>query len=289
MADQQRNIDVITEQLKEGVRKVCSSQSYQDYLKAMARFHHYSVNNSILIWMQKPDATLVAGYQKWRNEFGRYVCKGEKGIRIFAPIRRKVRVQEEDEEEEDKEKSILKGFRCATVFDISQTEGKELPSFEVDRLHNTVKDYDRFKETLELVSPVPIHIHHIDSTACGYYRTRENDIVITDTISQAQTIKTMVHEITHALLHRDTNASRNVQEVEAESVAYAVCAHYGIDTSSYSFPYIATWSKDKDIPELCESLSRIRTTVDQIITMIEDVRNPYPCNRMHTLDTAHPF
>jgi hypothetical protein len=277
--DRQTQIEAITKELEKGVNEVFTSQGYQTYLRTMAHFHTYSVNNSILIWMQRPDATLVAGYQAWKNEFNRTVRKGEKAIKIIAPIRRKKMypVIIDNELVEDTGPKIV-GWRAVAVFDIKQTFGDDLPFYMNDLLPGMVHDYERFEEALLLACPVPVSFETIESGAHGFYRPKDQDIVIASNLSQVQTIKTLLHEMTHAILHHadteDSQASRYQREVQAESVAYAVCSYYGIDTKEYSFPYIAGWSSSKDMEELKASLQIIRETTDHLITSIERIRQP---------------
>jgi hypothetical protein len=286
-------IEEITAQLEKGVSEVFTSQGYQTYLKTMAQFHTYSVNNSILIWMQRPDATLVAGYQAWKSQFNRNVRKGEKAIKIIAPIRRKKMypVVIDNELVEDDGPKIV-GWRAVSVFDIRQTFGDELPFYMNDLLPGMVHDYERFEEALLLACPVPVSFEHIESGAHGYYRPKDQDIVIDDDLSQVQTIKTILHEMTHAILHHaeeaDTESFRYKREVQAESVAYAVCSYYGIDTKEYSFPYIAGWSSSKDMEELKDSLQIIRETTDHLITSIERIRQPVPMASMHAVPNEKP-
>ncbi|MCH3960977.1 MAG: ImmA/IrrE family metallo-endopeptidase [Solobacterium sp.] len=279
--DRQIQIEQITQQLEKGVHDVFASDSYQNYLSSMARFHTYSVNNSLLIWMQRPDATLVAGYQAWKSQFNRSVRKGEKAIKIIAPIRRKKMydIVIDNELVEDEGPKII-GWRTVSVFDIRQTFGDELPFYMHDLLPGMVNDYDRFAQAIALACPVPITYECISSGAHGFYRPLDNDIVISNSLSQVQTIKTMLHETAHALLHHqdadDSSDSRYQREVQAESVAYAVCSYYGIDTHEYSFPYIAGWSSSKEMEELKASLQIIQETVDHLITAIDRIRTPVP-------------
>lgn len=283
--DRQQQIQQITDELEKGVQAVFTSEGYQNYLATMAHFHSYSTNNSILIWMQRPDATLVAGYQAWKTQFNRNVRKGEKAIKIIAPIRRKKMypIIIDDELVEDNGPKIV-GWRAVSVFDIQQTFGDDLPFYMKDILPGMVNDFDLFEEALLMASPVPISFAHIEEKAHGCYRPKEKDIIIDSSLSQVQTIKTFLHEITHALLHadqqNDTAESCYVREVQAESVAYAVCCYYGIDTHEYSFPYIAGWSSSRDIEELKDSLHLIRETTDHLITMIERVREPAASYRL---------
>ena len=266
------SLDGITEELEQGVLNVFGCDSYRAYLAVMARFHTYSINNSILIWMQRPDATLVAGYNTWLTRFSRNVKKGEKGIRILAPVRKKIL------DEDMQERSVLSGFRTAVVFDISQTEGKELPSYVNDRLPGIVTNYPMFIRSLILISPAEVRFEKTNANVHGFYRTTDKVIVVSDTLSQIMTVKTLLHEITHAILHSQNHDSsreaRMLREIEAESVAYAVSRYYGIDTSAYSFGYIAGWSGSKEIPELRSSLSKIRQTTSMLIDMIDMIQSP---------------
>ena len=272
----QETLDRIFQQLEEGTKNVFSSQAWTAYLQTMARFHQYSTGNSILIYTQKPDATYVAGYYAWKNTFHRYVKKGEKSIRILAPIRKYTVVQTENGEEEQKYR--IAGFRAASVFDISQTVGKDLPAYMKDTLSGTVEDYALFREALCLASPVPVRFETIEGNAHGYYRPIDADIIIRNDMSQKQTVKTMIHEIAHAMLHHphpgDDQLTRNRREIEAESTAYAVSSYYGIDTSEYSFPYIAGWSASHDMKELRDSLDIIRSTTDRLIATIDCILDP---------------
>lgn len=283
----------ITDKLEEGIMKLMQSEKYTDYLKTMSKFHNYSFNNTILIAMQKPDASLVAGYEAWKK-FGRQVQKGEKGIKIIAPmkVKRNELVDKLDTNgkpvigsdgkiQKEKVEVIIPTFKVANVFDVSQTEGKELPSIGVNELAGQVKDYSKLSEALISISPVPVEVTDITSGAKGYFSPSEQKICIKSDMSEAQTLKTLVHEISHSLLHdkehqrvegiEDTaNKARSNKEVEAESVAYSVCNYFGLDTSDYSFAYIAGWSKGKDLADLKESLNTIRLTTDMIINKIED-------------------
>lgn len=259
----------------------------------MSKFHNYSFNNTMLIAMQKPDATLVAGFKAWQKNFDRHVKKGEKGIRILAPAPYKIKEEQEKldpvtgeimldkngmpvtEEVEIK----IPAFRVVPVFDVSQTDGKELPDIGVNELSGSVEDYEDFMQALTEVSPVPITYEDIEGEAKGYFHTTDHRIAIQEGMSQSQTVKTAIHEVAHAKLHdRERNQDidavldkdRNTKEVEAESVAYTVCQHFGIDTSDYSFGYIAGWSSDRDMKELKSSLDTIRKTASELITGIED-------------------
>lgn len=284
-------LDTIMKALEEGVEKVFTSEQYQMYLQTMAKFHNYSFNNTLLIAMQRPDATLLAGYQTWQKKFHRHVKRGEKGIKIIAPVSVKEKRQVEKIDEETQEivigidgqpetetvERILPRFRVTTVFDVSQTEGEPLPTLEVNELVGDVFIYEDFMKGLEEISPVPFQFQEIDSGAKGYYSNAEKLVAIQTGMSQAQTMKTAVHETAHAILHdRDVmeengiTKDRMTKEVESESVAYVVCNHFGLDTSDYSFNYVAGWSSDKEMPELRSSMDTIRLTSSQLIADITE-------------------
>ena len=282
----------ITAQLEAGVKDLFNSERYQDYLKAMSKFHDYSLNNTLLIVMQKPDASLVAGFNKWRDEFERHVKRGEKGIKILAPAPYKIKKELEKLDPDGKpiiggdgkpvteQKEItVPAFKVVSVFDVSQTDGKEIPDIAVDSLTGSVEQYEDFFKALEQTSPVPVGFERIESGAHGYYHNAEKRIALNEGESELQTIKTLIHESAHAKLHDiDLNAppeqqqerpSSRTREVEAESIAYTVCQHFGLDTSDYSFGYVAGWSSDKDIKELKASLETIRATASELITEID--------------------
>lgn len=284
-------LDTIMKALEEGVEKVFTSEQYQMYLQTMAKFHNYSFNNTLLIAMQRPDATLLAGYQTWQKKFHRHVKRGEKGIKIIAPVPVKEKRQVEKIDKETQEivigidgqpetetvERILPRFRVTTVFDVSQTEGEPLPTLEVNELVGDVFIYEDFMKGLEEISPVPFQFQEIDSGAKGYYSNAEKLVAIQTGMSQAQTMKTAVHETAHAILHdRDVmeengiTKDRMTKEVESESVAYVVCNHFGLDTSDYSFNYVAGWSSDKEMPELRSSMDTIRLTSSQLIADITE-------------------
>lgn len=284
----------ITERLEQGVQELFTSEKYMEYLKTMSQFHNYSFNNTLLIAMQKPEATLVAGFGAWQKKFNRQVKRGEKGIKIIAPapIRRKEEIEKFDPEtnepilrpdgqpETEEVEHIIPRFRIATVFDISQTYGDPLPELDTPELMGSVENFPVFMEAIENVSPVPMRYAEIEGESKGYYSNTEKEIVIQDGMSEKQTMKTAVHEVTHAMCHdRDIMAelgekkNRMTKEVEAESVAYTVCSYFGLDTSDYSFPYIAGWSSDMDMKELRSSMEFIRKTAGSFIdSMVEHMQ-----------------
>lgn len=261
--------------LEAGVQSVFQSENYADYLRTMAKFHRYSINNSLLIHLQRPDSSLVAGYVAWQKQFERKVKRGEKGITIIAPSPYK---QEREVEQEDgslkKEEVIVQAYRPITVFDVSQTEGKELPSLGVKELSGDVEKYQDIFQAIHHISPVPITVEPINTGAKGFFSPLEERIAIKEGMEEAQTVKTGIHELAHSILHskgqmKDAPKDSRTKEVEAESIAYVVCQHFGIDTSDYSFGYIAGWSSGKETPELKESLETIRSTSDTIIQKME--------------------
>ena len=283
----------ITDRLEQGIRELFDSKRYKEYLRVMSKFHNYSFNNTLLIAMQKPDASLIAGFNAWKNNFQRNVMKGEKGIKILAPSPFKIKQEMEkidpatqkpvigaDGKPVTEEKEItIPAFKVVSVFDVSQTEGKEIPNLAVDMLTG---DVERFKDVfaaLEKTSPVPIDFEKIEGGAHGYYHLEEKRIAIDEGMSELQTLKTAIHEIAHAKLHDiDLNApvteqtdrpDRRTREVQAESVAYAVCQHYGLDTSDYSFGYVAGWSSGRELDELKSSLETIRSAAAEIINNID--------------------
>ena len=284
-------MDTIMNSLEKGVHEIFTSEKYHIYLNTMSKFHNYSFNNTLLIAMQRPDATLVAGYQTWKKKFNRQVQRGEKGIKIIAPapIKEKRRVEKVDEETQEivigddgqPETEIVERttprFRVTTVFDVSQTEGEPLPTLGTTELEGNVVIYEDFMKGLEELSPVPFRFEDIGNGAKGYYSNSEKYIAIQRDMSNAQTMKTAVHETAHAILHdRDimqengVSKDRTTKEVEAESVAYVVCSHFGLDTSEYSFSYIAGWSSNKEMSELRNSMDTIRVTSSKLIEDITE-------------------
>ena len=283
----------ITDKLEQGIKELFESDRFKEYLTTMSKFYNYSFRNTLLIAMQKPDATLIAGYTAWQRNFDRHVMKGEKGIKILAPAPYKVK-EEREKLDPVTQKPILDkdgkpvtevvevsrpAFKIVSVFDVSQTDGKELPDIAVDELSGSVENYAAFFDTLKELSPVPIAFENITDGAKGYFSPVENRIAIQEGMSEIQTIKTSIHEIAHAKLHAVTpgekvapedKKDRRTKEVEAESIAYTVCQRYGIETSDYSFGYIAGWSSDKETKELQGSLETIRKTAAEMITGIDE-------------------
>ena len=279
----------ITDQLEAGIHDLFESERYQQWLTTMSRFHNYSLNNTMLIAMQKPEATLVAGYTAWQKQFGRQVQKGEKGIKILAPAPYKEMVEmdkidpdtrlpvlDENGDPVKEEQEVTRpAYKVVSVFDVSQTDGKELPTIGVNELTGDVKNYHKLFNALKDICPVPICSENIQGGANGYYDDGAKRIAIRSGMSQVQTIKTMIHEISHQRLHSKENMDeeklpdRSTKEVEAESIAYTVCSHFGLDTADYTFGYVAGWSSGKDTKELKNSLERIRKTADEMITSID--------------------
>lgn len=295
----QEKVKEIVKGIEDGIRTLFQSEQYADYLRTMSRFHNYSYHNTLLIHMQRPDATLVAGFVKWKKQFRRYVKKGEKGITILAPAPFKKKI-ERQKVDLDTQKPVLDAdgnivteekvveipvFRPVKVFDVKQTEGEPLPSLSSD-LTGSMRQYEAFMEALRRTSPVPIEIKPIEDAMDGYFSPAHQNIAVQKSMSEIQTVCTAVHEITHAVLHnqeqKQQTASagakdagpmkpkdKQTQEVEAESVAYVVCQYFGIETSANSLGYIAAWSSGKELPELKASLETISKTADFLITNID--------------------
>ena len=300
MSEKQK-VKEITDKLEAGLKELFESEKYKSYLSTMSKFHNYSFNNTLLIAMQKLEATLVAGYQAWQKNFERHVNKGEKAIRILAPAPYKIKEERDkldpvtgemmfDENgmpQKEETEVTIPAFRAVSVFDVSQTDGKPIPELEVNELLSTVEGYEDFVQALMNISPVPIAFEDIPGDSKGYFSTAEKRIAVQENMSESQTLKTMVHEVAHSMLHdKEVNQSmdipvkdRNTKEVEAESVAFTVCQHFGIDTSDYSFGYIAGWSSGRNMKELKSSLDTIRKTASELITGIEGAMQELQLNR----------
>ena len=294
----------LTDKLENGIKELYASDSYAQHITAMAKFHHYSFGNALLILFQCPHATNVAGYGTWK-ELGRQVKKGEKGIMILAPCNFRATLEREKIDPQtgqtlygpdgqpltEKVKIAPNRFKIAHVFDLSQTEGRELPQIGVSELTGDVADYTGIYDRLTAISPLPVVQEDFQRAAKGYTSFMENRVVIKPGMSQVQTIKTLVHEIAHAKRHRpadllveQTPAERRRKEVEAESIAYVVCQYFGIDTSDYSLAYVAGWSKGKELAELKASLDVIHATAGEII----DAISPPPPKLERTQERARP-
>ncbi len=277
----------ITDKLEKGVKDVFQSDKYKQFLNVMAKFPRYSVNNTMLIMMQRPDAQLCQSFTGWK-QMGRYVKKGEKGISILAPAPYKIEREQtklddkgrpvfdaDGEPVKEKVEVTIRAFKVVKTFDLAQTDGKELPMIGPNELVGSIDGYPKLLQALQEVSPVPVSFELIDGGAKGYYNLENKSIVIQDGMSEVQTIKTLLHEMAHQKLHdKDTvpeakDITRNGKEVEAESVAYVVCQHYGINTSDYSFSYVAGWLEGKETPELKASLDKIRQTASEFIYQID--------------------
>ena len=257
--------------LDAGVRDLFNSQRWKNYLDFLSKFHRYSANNTIAIFLQRPTASLVASFSDWRRK-GRQVRKGEHGIKILAPHTIK------DVDDETGEIKQRLGFHLAYCFDVSQPDGADLPEGPARQLTGSVDDYDRIWDTLLAVSPVPVSVEPItDCEANGYYSHTDQRIVVRDGLAEMQRVKTAIHEIAHALLHakgsEEANADRSTREVQAESVAYVVCRALGLDTSNYSFGYVAGWSHDRELKALKASLDAIVRTSDKILKAFEPSEN----------------
>jgi len=299
----------ITDKLEQGIKELFESERFKEYLRTMSKFYNYSFNNTLLIAMQKPEATYVAGYTSWQRNFDRQVMKGEKGIKILAPAPYKA--QEEREKIDPVTQKPVIGadgnavtetvevlrpaFKVVSVFDVSQTDGKELPDIIVDELKGTVENYEAFFDALKQESPVPISFEDIPGGAKGFFSPVESRIAIQEGMSEIQTVKTAIHEIAHAKLHAfkpdektapEDKKDRHTKEVEAENVAYTVCQRYGIETSDYSFGYIAGWSSGKETKELKSSLDTIRKTAAEMIEGIDAKLKELVASREQAVEQA---
>ena len=281
---QGKDMDSIMKSLESGVSDFFTSEKYGEYLKTMTKFHRYSFNNTLLIAMQRPEATLVTGYRNWQS-MGRQVKKGEKGITILAPAPKKQKkaqalydqnqmpvLDEQGNQKYEEVEVVIPRFKATTVFDIDQTEGEPIQTIAPEELTEAVQDFDLFMQAITDISPVPIRFDEIEGSAKGYYDNVNKEIVIREGMSESQTIKTAIHECGHAMLHdRDLmlasgiKKDRETKEVEAESVAYSVCSAFQIETSDYSFPYIAGWSSGRDMKELRSSMDTIRQTAGKMV------------------------
>lgn len=281
----------ITKQLEEGVKALFTSERYTEYLKTMSKFYNYSFNNTVLIALQRPEATLVAGYSAWQKNFHRQVKKGEKGIQIIAPSQRKEKELVEKFDPETNEpilgpdgqpetevvEHVVSDFRVVRVFDISQTYGVPLPELAIPDLTGQVQNFPLFLQAVKDLSPVPIRFGETEGEAKGYYSNKKKEIVVKEDMSESQTIKTLIHEIAHAKLHdrevleqTGEEKDQRTKEIEAESIAYTVCQYFGLDTSDYSFPYIAGWSDNLKMWELRTFMDAIRRTAGEFIKELEE-------------------
>ena len=317
MAEKQpikEQIKKLTDQIEAGIKALFQSgdlEKYQAYLRTMSHFHHYSVNNQMLIFSQCPHATLVAGYQKWQNQFSRHVLRGEKGISILAPTPYKIKVEKEKLDPDTKlplldadgntiteEKEVqIPMFRPVKVFDVSQTDGKPLPErvqSPVAELTGNVEHYEAFMEALRRISPVPIEMKPLSNDLDGFFSPSKQSITLRDGMSEVQTVCAAVHEIAHSKLHdyaKQPNSQpkdSSTEEIEAESIAYTVCAYFGIETSANSFGYVATWSKDKDLKAFKDSLDTIRKTSSELISGVEQQFKEICKERGISLEPAQP-
>lgn len=266
-------LDEAMARLDEGVREVFESGKWERYLEVMSRFHRYSANNALLIAMQMPNATAVASYTDWKRKFGRQVRKGERGIRILAPVRYRKKVEDEDGDEAVVER--LAGFRLVSTFDVSQTDGEPLPQI-AELLDGTMERYEQVMGAIEAASPVPVGFEEMPEGVNGFFSRTKRKIAIRAGMSQAQTIKTAIHELAHSRMHDyegpmvpDDLPGRPTREVQAESVAFVVASHYGLDTGGYSFGYIASWASGRELEELKASMDAIRETAHGIIEDID--------------------
>ena len=297
---EKQRVQELTDKLEQGLQDLFNSDSYCNYLRTMSKFHNYSFNNTLLIAMQKPDATLVAGYKAWQKNFERHVNKGEKAIRILAPAPYKIKEErdkidpvtqelllDKDGNPQKEEVEItIPAFRAVSVFDVAQTDGKPIPELAAKELLSDVEGYQDMIRAVEAISPVPIELEEIAGDSKGYYDREAKRIAVQENMSESQTLKTMIHEVVHSKLHskeveqdEQMKKDRNTKEVEAESIAYTVCQHFSIDTSDYSFGYIAGWSSGRDTKELRSSMDTIRRTASELITGIEEQLQELQRNR----------
>ena len=297
---EKQRVQELTNKLEQGLQDLFNSDSYCNYLSTMSKFHNYSFNNTLLIAMQKPDATLVAGYKAWQKNFERHVNKGEKAIRILAPAPYKIKEErdkidpvtqelllDKDGNPQKEEVEItIPAFRAVSVFDVAQTDGKPIPELAAKELLSDVEGYQDMIRAVEAISPVPIELEEIAGDSKGYYDREAKRIAVQENMSESQTLKTMIHEVAHSKLHskeveqdEQMKKDRNTKEVEAESIAYTVCQHFGVDTSDYSFGYIAGWSSGRDTKELRSSMDTIRRTASELITGIEEQLQEIQRNR----------
>ena len=297
---EKQRVQELTDKLEQGLQDLFNSDSYRNYLSTMSKFHNYSFNNTLLIAMQKPDATLVAGYKAWQKNFERHVNKGGKAIRILAPAPYKIKEErdkidpvtqelllDKDGNPQKEEVEItIPAFRAVSVFDVAQTDGKPIPELAAKELLSDVEGYQDMIRAVEAISPVPIELEEIAGDSKGYYDREAKRIAVQENMSEGQTLKTMIHEVAHSKLHskeveqdEQMKKDRNTKEVEAESIAYTVCQHFGVDTSDYSFGYIAGWSSGRDTKELRASMDTIRRTASELITGIEEQLQELQRNR----------
>lgn len=282
-AEREEKIKALTDKLEQGIKEVFTSEKYKEYLSTMGRFHNYSYNNLMLIAMQRPGASLLAGFKTWES-LGRRVKKGEKGIAILVPCPYKFIKEvgvvdpetgkaklDADGNQVKAEKEIsYTYFKPAAIFDVSQTEGKELPAL-AEELKGDAQDYENLMDAIRETASVPIRFEDWDKSKKGHYDLNEKEIVIKSGMSERQTVKTAIHETAHSILHTDKERLKDsaTMEIEAESIAFVVCQHFGLDTSDYSFGYLAGWSSTKELPELKSSLSAIQKEAHGLIDRIE--------------------
>lgn len=306
-SNREEKMSEIQERLMNGTKEIYESGKWAEYISVMSKFPNYSINNCILIASQCPHASYVCGYKKW-NEFNRNVLKGESGIMIFAPIKGKVEVEEPKFDEKNQpvlnadgtqttEKVMreYKSFRPCYVFDLSQTEGEPLPTL-ASRLEGGVEDYEKLKEVLISISPVPITFEEVPGSANGFYSPTEMRIVVQDGMPELQTIKTMLHEISHATYGhggKDDKWDKQSKEIQAESTAFWVAGMLGLDTGDYSFGYITGWSKDREVSELKENLELIKNTANDLVTKIDEKLAEYETKQemevqVEAIEQVHP-
>lgn len=276
MAKNNEKLKDIEEKLLQGVESCLNSDGFKRWLNTMSKFTHYSLNNQLLIALQNPDATHVAAFKKWQA-MNRKVKQGEKGIMIIVPYTKKKEMTDENgstllDDDGNPITKIYQYFGKGYVFDVSQTEGEELPSI-CKELMQDVKDFTDIKDALVNISPVKVFFEDTQSSAKGYYSAAEEKIVIQEGMSELQTIKTLLHEIAHARLghgEKDCKLTRDEKELQAESVAYSVAAYLNLDTSDYTFEYLSSWSISNDTENLKNQMDSIRTGVIDILDALND-------------------
>lgn len=278
--ERKKEMSELMAKLEEGVKGVFDSTEYIQYLRTMSKFRHYSLNNQLLIWCQCPHATAVAGFNDWKKKFGRSVKKGERGIKILAPMPIKIKAEEEQTDEngithhtDEGIERIITLYKTVSVFDVSQTEGEPLPEFEISELDGKVHDYASILEAVIQAAPCNVYFEEIINGSKGYYSVIADKIVVNTGMSEEQTLKTLLHETAHAILHNKEHSKEGkdkpTKEVEAESIAFLVADYLGVDASSYTFKYVASWSAGKTVPELKASLETIKDTATELIDRVE--------------------
>lgn len=275
--EMEAELKALSEMLEQGIEQAGNSDFYKKLLDTASKFHNYSLSNTLLILMQNPDATYVAGYKTW-GHLGRHIKRGEKSIRIYAPAFKTVTINVEKvdrktgERVTEKEERVIQRFKAISVFDVSQTDGDEIPGITDTELKGKADDYDALLLALMSVTTADVEFGEVAGLSKGYYRPSDNTIMVKEGMSEIQTVKTLAHEVGHSLMHcGECAVPREQMELEAESVAYIVCSHFGLDVSDYSFTYIAGWARENGTEKLRESIKTIHATAGAIITGMESL------------------